>query len=460
MDPLSTTASIIAVLQLSSKVIEYIRKTTCSKKETKSLRDQLRSCETILDQLDDKDDDSEEAQQWSETIKALQAPEAPLGRLCYALTQVANRLQPQEGLKKAVGVLKWPFNEKEIKEICATIEGEKSLLQLALQNNSRRLLQEIKRTSSDNNGQLMTLLETMKTTSVQNEARFSEVNQGLAEIQTSQTHLHQGLDSIERRHEQRETSEERVAILDWLAPKDYTTHQNDSFGRRQEGTGQWLLDSPEFSKWLEVENQTLFCPGIPGAGKTILASVVIDKLLTQFQDDPGTGIAYIYCNYRRQGDQTPHRLLASLLRQLSQKCQPMPDCVKSLHQRHKPRSTEATYEELENALHSISRLHSRVFIVIDALDECLMADGGRDKFLREMMKLQAECGIHLFATSRPIPEIMERFHGTTELEIRANENDVRKYLHGNMSRLPKFVQQRPDLKEKVKTDIVKAVDGM
>jgi Cdc6-like AAA superfamily ATPase len=67
-----------------------------------------------------------------------------------------------------------------------------------------------------------------------------------------------------------------------------------------------------YQAWLKTSKQTLFCPGIPGAGKTICTSIVVDNLNTQFQNDSRTGIAYIYCNFRRQGEQKVGDLLASL----------------------------------------------------------------------------------------------------------------------------------------------------
>jgi hypothetical protein len=89
-----------------------------------------------------------------------------------------------------------------------------------------------------------------------------------------------------------------MKVLDWLTLVDYGPQQTDYIRRRQPGTGQWLLDSPEFQTWLNTENQTLFCPGIPGAGKTILTSIVVEELTTRFSNDPTIGIAYIYCNFR------------------------------------------------------------------------------------------------------------------------------------------------------------------
>jgi DNA replication protein DnaC len=92
---------------------------------------------------------------------------------------------------------------------------------------------------------------------------------------------------------------QRQSILDWINPISYTPQQHDFITRRQEGTGQWLLDSAEFQAWLETDKQTLFCPGIPGAGKTILTSIIVEELTTRFSTDQTIGIAYIYCNFRR-----------------------------------------------------------------------------------------------------------------------------------------------------------------
>jgi hypothetical protein len=106
-------------------------------------------------------------------------------------------------------------------------------------------------------------------------------------------------------------------ILDWLTSIGYAPQQGDFISRRQEGTGQWLLNSDEFQVWINQRRRTLFCPGTPGAGKTILTSIVIDDLDTRFQSNTSVGIAYIYYNFRQQDEQKAEDLLASLLKQLT-----------------------------------------------------------------------------------------------------------------------------------------------
>jgi NACHT domain len=254
---------------------------------------------------------------------------------------------------------------------------------------------------------------------------------------------------------------EDTEVLNWLTMVDYGPQQSDYIRRRQAGAGQWLLDSAEFQEWLNTDNQTLFCPGIPGAGKTILTAVVIHDLTTQFSDNPTIGIAYIYCNFRQQDDQKLDDLLASLLKQLAE-CQPsLPGCVKDLYDHHnKAKRTRPSLDEISKILHSVITTYSRVYIVVDALDECQVSDGCRSRFLSNIFNLQTKTGAKLFATSRPIPDIEREFKGCLSREILATNKDVYRYLDGYMSRLPLFVSSSLDLQDEIKTTISKAVDGM
>jgi Cdc6-like AAA superfamily ATPase len=269
------------------------------------------------------------------------------------------------------------------------------------------------------------------------------------------------VDRLHERQDDRERRQECQAIVDWLTPTDYAPQQSDYISRRQEGTGQWLLRSSEFKKWVSQSHQTLFCPGIPGAGKTIITSIVVDELYTKFQNDVGVGLAYIYCHFRRQQEQKPEDLLASLLKQLVQEQSFIPGNVKSLYERHKDKRTRPSFDEISKALHSVVAGYKRAFIIIDALDECQSSSGGRTRFLTELFDLQATSGANLLVTSRFIPETVKEFEErSVRLEIRASNDDLQRYLNGHMLKLPSFVSRNTALQNEVKTAIINAVDGM
>ncbi|UKZ78708.1 hypothetical protein TrVFT333_006454 [Trichoderma virens FT-333] len=271
----------------------------------------------------------------------------------------------------------------------------------------------------------------------------------IKEVHNDVTHIRSKLDG-----------KEDIEILDWLTRTDYGPQQSDNFNRRQPETGIWFLKSREFQDWLTTSSRTLFCPGIPGAGKTILTSIVVEELTIRKEEDRSIGVAYIYCHFRRQHEQKAEDLLASLLKQLAQSRPSLSDSVKSLYGSHKAKGTRPSLNKISKELQSIAVLYSKVFIVVDALDECQASDGCRSKFLSEIFNLQEKSGVNLFVTSRFIPEITEKFEESISLEIRASEHDIRRYMDGHISRLPSFVRRNSDLQEEVKIGIASAVDGM
>jgi hypothetical protein len=250
---------------------------------------------------------------------------------------------------------------------------------------------------------------------------------------------------------------EDLEVLNWLTPVDYGPQHSDFLKRRQAGTGGWLLDSAEYQSWLNMKKQTLFCPGIPGAGKTILTAIVIDDLTTRFLHDQSIGIAYIYCNFRRQNEQKVEDLLASLLKQLSQEQPALPESVGILYNKHKGKGTRPSLDEISEALQSVAAKYSRAYVFIDALDECEV-DGCRRKFLAEIFNLQAKCGVNIFATSRFIPQITERFKYSMTLEIRACDQDVREYLKDRILQSESAILV--PVSEEIQSGIINAVDGM
>ena len=264
---------------------------------------------------------------------------------------------------------------------------------------------------------------------------------------------------ITQHHKGLQLNEKHQQILDWLSPTDYSTQQNDSFARRQDGTGTWLLESPKFKTWIDGTKQTLFCPGIPGAGKTIMSSIVTDHLRNTFREE-NVGVAFIYCRYTLHMEQTPLNILSSLLRQLIQGHDLVSGEASTLYKAHLLRKARPTLKEVCDLLEIEASRYSKVFIVLDALDECSNTDGMRRDILSRIHALQSKQAVNLAATSRLIPTIIQDFEDAVRLDIKASEADVRKYLQGQMHRLPTCVTRNASLKEDVEREIVKAADGM
>jgi hypothetical protein len=254
--------------------------------------------------------------------------------------------------------------------------------------------------------------------------------------------------------------QEDKQILNWLTTTDYGPLHHEYCKRREVGTGYWLLEQKEFQDWLTGINHVLFCHGIPGAGKTILASLVISHLSSKFQGDSEIGIASIYCNFKRQEDQDFERLLASLLKQLAGGRDCLLESTKELYREHFIRRTQPTPEELMIELECVISQYSETFIIIDALDECQLS--GLNRLFSKLFSFQKDHRMRILATSRPIPEITDWFNDINgiKLEIRADMSDITKFIDARMELLPNVARRNPTLKEEIKAGISEAVDGM
>ncbi|VUC29466.1 unnamed protein product [Clonostachys rosea] len=257
--------------------------------------------------------------------------------------------------------------------------------------------------------------------------------------------------------ERMQESKKRKA-LDWLTTTSYGPKQSHFARKRQRGTGQWILSAPEFLDWVQSRSKTLLCTGMPGSGKTILASLVVQDLTRRAANDKTIAVAYIYFSFQQERDQDPEEFLLSLLKQLAQFLGPLPADIKLLYDRHVNKDTRPSWNEILGTIRSVAALHSRIFIVLDALDET--SRECRDSFLTHLFNLQTTHMINIFATTRSITEIREQFSGGGMLQIRATDADLRKYLDDRLSKTQCLLMCDTQKIAAISTAVVRAVDGM
>ena len=135
MDPLSISASITALLQLTSTVIQYLNDVKGAPEDRRRILSELASVNGILFILQDHADKARQGDPWSSTLQSLNVPEGPLDQFRRALERLSSKLaSPATRLKKWGKAVIWPFQKEEIREILGTIERQKALLNLARQN--------------------------------------------------------------------------------------------------------------------------------------------------------------------------------------------------------------------------------------------------------------------------------------------------------------------------------------
>ncbi|MCJ1311174.1 hypothetical protein MMC25_004844 [Agyrium rufum] len=247
----------------------------------------------------------------------------------------------------------------------------------------------------------------------------------------------------------------RLEILEWLSRSDIMTHCQLR-SQCEPGTGQWLLNSAEYQHWYSNPGETLFCEGIPGDGKTLLSCIIIDDLNKKHTIFGNLAVAFLYCDYRQQKEQDIYSLVSSLTRQLAEAANTLPNEIKANYNESKRSMPKK--DDMEMLLRLLIKDFSRVFFVIDALDECDYAE--RSSLLRTLFKIQEETNANLIITARAVPDIQACFRGKPTLTISAKVEDVQRFLRSRFDQLPSFVMKKKDLQDAIVSKIVDAIGDM
>jgi hypothetical protein len=60
---------------------------------------------------------------------------------------------------------------------------------------------------------------------------------------------------------QSQLDKELRVVLDWLSPLNFKVSQSAFLGKRENGTGKWLLESQEYKAWRDGTGELLWCRG-------------------------------------------------------------------------------------------------------------------------------------------------------------------------------------------------------
>lgn len=140
-----------------------------------------------------------------------------------------------------------------------------------------------------------------------------------------------------------------------------------------------------------------------------------------------TVVAYVYCDYEEHENQSAEKMVASLLKQIASADHEIPEPLKRLHQKFKVQGRTPQQRDLEQTFSSTCENYTRVYIVIDALDEC---DSRYKKALVEFLEyIRHKQSVKILVTSRSYPEsIMKYFKAACKISVGAHEADLKKYI--------------------------------
>ncbi|KAF2628860.1 hypothetical protein BU25DRAFT_390834 [Macroventuria anomochaeta] len=234
------------------------------------------------------------------------------------------------------------------------------------------------------------------------------------------------------------SQEERIGkICNWLSAPDPSTNYHKAHRQRQAETGIWLLESAKYKEWKESAASRLWLYGIPGCGKTILSSTIIEDLLQHCHDDTSMVTAFFYFDFNNIQKQDPELMIRSLLCQLLQHSVTFLRGLDALFSSCKNGQRQLSLHALLEVTQQVMQQFTHVYIVLDALDECTQRPGLMD-VLETVSGWQLD-NLHLLMTSRKERDIESSLQSYVEeedtvcLQRDVVDEDIRRYVQQRLS---------------------------
>ncbi len=257
-------------------------------------------------------------------------------------------------------------------------------------------------------------------------------------------------------------------ILAWLNGSDPTTRYANALKGRHTGTGSWYISSEAFDRWTKEPNSISWLWGIPGCGKTVLSTTIIERLMEMCSHDQHLGLAYFYFAFDDQAFQSVEGLIRSLVTQLCARSTSIPQCIESLYSQcseGRSQPIPPSYDSLRIVLSQLCGCFKELYIVLDALDECTE----RHELVLAVEEIVAwqKSGLHLLTTSRRELELEECMNTLAKEVDRIGiqgmpvEADINSYVRGRLCtdrRLKRW--NRTELAEDIAMTLTSEAHGM
>ena len=226
------------------------------------------------------------------------------------------------------------------------------------------------------------------------------------------------------------------------------------------------MKSEFYADWKTNPNSFLWLHGIPGCGKTILSSTIIEDVLYHCSHDHSLAVLYFYFDFNEVEKQQHEKMIRSLIMQLSFRCKDTSRDLQSLFSFCRDGDRPPPLDELLAILQKMIREFKGIYIVLDALDEC----EDREKLLEDIETItgwELE-NLHILVTSRREKDIEESLDslvdGTKKICIQSAlvNDDIRTYVHKRLRTDQKLKrwQNRSEVQQEIETVLMSKADGM
>lgn len=157
-------------------------------------------------------------------------------------------------------------------------------------------------------------------------------------------------------------------LLKWLDAPDPSVNLNAAKAKRYQDTGLWFLRSNLFKEWQAGSRSCLWLQGMPGCGKTVLSSTVVDHISRNV--NASHPVLTFFFDFSDSRKQFLDNLIRSLSAQSYTKSVSSKKILDDLFSTCSNGQTQPHLDTLSRALLDSFQQLEKVTIIIDALDEC------------------------------------------------------------------------------------------
>jgi len=184
----------------------------------------------------------------------------------------------------------------------------------------------------------------------------------------------------------------------------------------------------------------------------------MNELEQKFEVDANSTAACVFCDYKDVAATKPINLISDLLSQTLGRQKSLPKNLSELYEKQEKLAAKPSLKDINDIFHELAKTQ-KIYLIVDALDECPNEDDSRNVLLQHLSHLRGTCNILL--TSRSSVSISEYFDNHLTITITANESDIDKYIADHMSsRLQRHIKQKPSLYEEIRSVIKKRAQNM
>ncbi|KIX05451.1 uncharacterized protein Z518_06323 [Rhinocladiella mackenziei CBS 650.93] len=446
MDPLSMTASIIAILQLTSALTSYINDAKNATKEQAQLAIEASNLYGLLTALRFRVEEARYNDPWFNQVKLLGTENGPLDQFKDVLETIVKQLPSSRKRDQVKSILLWKLSKKEVENTLSRIERLKSLINCALTNDLTTLSKAI-------HDDVVAIKEQNEKLQSSTEAIHGGVIVAKEQIETLVDHGRPNMVTI---------GELRNGLSQWLGLPDPSPNYHAALRKRHPRTGLWLLNGQDFLDWKSSTSSLMWLHGNAGCGKTVLSSATLQHVLEHRQSQPDMIVSYFYFDFNDVEKQSWQKAIRLSLFQFALQCSGILEDLEKLYQNCGKGQQQPSEAAIQSLFREAVAHPGQKFIFLDALDEC----SDREDLLSFLVELMGSKprDLHVLATSRREKDIEDELSSVANHNVNIQsalvDADICVYIHDRMATDKSLKKWPPSVQDEITTVLMDKAGGM